>query len=94
MRVINVRGTNECTCKCGSWLKHWERFTELEIPEFCPIEHCLVKGLVGAHVRKAESDDDRRYIVPLCDKHNKATGILTIPDWCDLAPANVQRTCG
>jgi len=94
LRVINVGDKSECACKCGSWLRHWERFTRLDKPSYCPINHCMERGLVGAHVKKAESSDDQQYVVPLCREHSKATGILTLPDWCDLAPANVEKTCG
>ena len=27
MKVKNLNGTSQRTCKCGSWLKHWEKFS-------------------------------------------------------------------
>lgn len=94
MKVNNASGTSQCTCKCGSWLRHWERFTGLAVPQYCPVEHCLEKDIVGAHVKKAESADKNRYIIPLCNKHNKATDTLSVEEWCRPAPANVEKTCG
>lgn len=95
MRVHNVNGTSSNTCKCGSWLKHWEKFSRRSLPSYCPESSCYKKPTVGAHVQKDSSTDKGWYIVPLCDDHNRQTGkSLNLSDSISLVSANVSETCG
>ena len=95
MRVKNINGTTQRTCKCGSWLVHWQNFSGQSLPAYCPETSCLKKPEVGAHVQKDDPNDKRWYIVPLCREHNAQTGAsLTISDWVALVSANVSETCG
>jgi len=94
MKVNNVNGTSDSSCKCGSWLDHWKKFGGGSVPTYCPVEQCLEKDLVGAHVQKDSSTDKSWYIVPLCKKHNGETGkSLQIAAYA-LVSANVSQTCG
>ena len=95
MKVKNINGTSDNTCKCGSWLDHWKRFSGQSVPTYCPEEKCTQKPEVGAHVQKDSSTDDSWYIIPLCKTHNGETGkSLTVSDSVTLASANVSKTCG
>jgi hypothetical protein len=94
MKVNNINGTSQNPCRCGSWLDHWENFSGQPVPTYCPGFCCYRRDLLGVHVKKAESDDDNWYIVPLCAEHNRATGTLTVTDGCRLVSANVRKTCG
>jgi hypothetical protein len=95
MEVKNINGTVQNTCKCGSWLEHWENFSGQSLPIYCSDSLCTQKPEVGAHVQKANSADDSWYIVPLCKAHNGKTGeSLTIMDFIELVSANVSLTCG
>lgn len=95
MKVTNVNGTSANTCKCGSWLKHWRRYSGEALPSDCPVTGCWRPPEVGAHVQKENSYDDRWYIVPLCIDHNNGKGkTLSISDSVALVPANVSQTCG
>ncbi len=95
MRVKNINGTSDNTCKCGTWLDHWKKFSGQSLPSYCPESACLQKPEVGAHVQKDGSTDTSWYIVPLCKKHNGETGkSLDIGDSVKLASANVSATCG
>jgi hypothetical protein len=94
MKIKNINGTSDSTCRCGSWLKHWERFSRHAAPSYCPVDGCLEKGLLGAHVQKDSATDRNWYIYPLCDKHNRATGTLNVNDTYKLVSANVSETCG
>ena len=95
MRVNNINGTSSNTCKCGSWLEHWKKFSGESIPTFCPVTDCTEKPQVGAHVQKGGLLDRNWYIIPLCQKHNKETGeSLTVDDSITLVSANVSNTCG
>jgi hypothetical protein len=98
-KITNVGNTLRIavTCKCGSWIEHWEKFSEMTRPDYCIVfPLCLKKDIVGAHVQKANSDDKDWYIVPLCKKHSryKASKILEISDIFPLVKANRGETCG
>lgn len=95
MKVNNVNGTSDNTCKCGSWLAHWEKFSGQEIPTYCAEKACTAKPEVGAHVQKDSAADKSWYIVPLCSSHNRETGkSLNLVDSAVLVSANVSQTCG
>ncbi len=95
MKVTNINGTTQNTCKCGSWLEHWKKFSGQALPSYCPEASCLQKPEVGAHVQKDSSTDRSWYIIPLCKAHNAQTGkSLTVSDSIKLVSANVKETCG
>lgn len=94
MKVKNINGTSDNTCKCGSWLKHWEKFSHKSLPTYCVESTCTKVPSVGAHVQKDSTTDNKWYIIPLCDSHNKKTAELTIADSTTLVSANVSETCG
>lgn len=92
-KVKNINGTGQKTCKCGSWLAHWEKFSR-QTTKFCVEVSCIKTDLVGAHVQKANSTDTNWYILPLCRDHNKDTGVVEVSDNYTLVSANVKGTCG
>jgi hypothetical protein len=92
MKIKNVKGTSESTCKCGSWFKHWEKFSG-QTATYCPVTGCYQTDLVGAHVQKANSTDTKRYIYPLCNSHNKSADELEVSDHYKLVSANKKETC-
>ena len=95
MRVKNINGTSDNTCKCGTWLEHWKKFSGQSLPTYCPETKCIQKPEVGAHVQRDNSADTSWYIVPLCKTHNGQTGeSIEISDSTKLASANVSETCG
>ena len=95
MWVKNVNGTRDNTCKCGSWLDHWKKFSDQVLLSSCAEKTCPKKPEVGAHVQKDSSTDKAWYIVPLCNEHNRQTGkSLELMDRATLVSANVSQTCG
>lgn len=94
MKLKNINGTSQTTCVCGSWLRHWEKFSNQSIT-FCPVRspNCLNEDLMGAHVQKADSSDNKWYIFPLCSAHNQKTSILGVSDSLRLVSANKSETC-
>jgi hypothetical protein len=92
MKIKNINGTSQTTCACGSWLKHWENFSG-QTTSYCPVDKCVNKDLVGAHVQKANSSDERWYIYPLCAAHNQSKGELQVSDYYKLVSANKKETC-
>lgn len=95
MKVKNINGTSDNTCKCGSWLDHWKKFSRQSVPTYCPETTYTGKPEVGAHVQKDSVSDNAWYIIPLCKTHNAMTGkALTVSDSIALASADVANTCG
>lgn len=92
MKIKNINGTSGTTCSCGSWLKHWEKFSN-QTAEFCQAAKCLKRDLVGAHVQKANSSDNAWYIYPLCNSHNQHEGKLEVSGIYNLVSANKKETC-
>jgi len=92
MKIENINGTSQTTCNCGSWLKHWEKFSGQSVV-YCPATSCLKKDLVGAHVQKFNSSDKKWYIYPLCSAHNKSTEVLEVSGTYNLVSANKKETC-
>lgn len=94
MKVNNINGTSVNTCKCGSWLEHWKKFSKKSIPAACCVVGCTEKPEVGAHVQKDSATDRSWYIIPLCKKHNKETKSLDVSVLTTFVSANVNSTCG
>lgn len=93
IKVKNINGTSDNTCKCGSWLSHWKRFGGGSLPTYCAESGCMKPPSVGAHVQK-DSSDRAWYIVPVCDKHNAKADAMTVTDGTTFVSANVKETCG
>ena len=94
MIVRNISGTADYACSCGSWLKHWEKYSGQNLPTYCPEKNCLNKVLVGAHVQKDSILDNSWYIIPLCQEHNKSAKSLEVANYIKLVSANRSGTCG
>jgi len=95
MKVININGTSDNVCNCGSWLNHWKNFSKQSLPTYCSKKGCTKKPEVGAHVQKDSLYDKNWYIVPLCkDCNAKTRGSLEISDFITLVSANINETCG
>ncbi|HDU8491122.1 TPA: hypothetical protein RG418_002112 [Aeromonas hydrophila] len=92
MKVKNIKGTSDNTCKCGSWLKHWEKYSDTKAG-LCVEKGCMSEATVGAHVRKDSTTDQSWYIIPLCDSHNKEADEMELFGTPTLVSANVSKTC-
>jgi hypothetical protein len=92
MKIKNINGTSDTTCSCGSWLKHWEKFSG-QTTGYCQANVCIKTDVVGAHVQKADSFDNKWYIYPLCNGHNQHAGELEVSDSYKLVSANKKETC-
>ncbi len=91
--ITNINGTSDTTCKCGSWLKHWQEFSRQSLPSHCTSNGCYRTDLVGAHVQKAYSLDRRWFIIPLCGWHNTSQNDLDVSDTISFVSANKSETC-
>ena len=54
----------------SSWKDYWEAKTGRKWPRYCDVYGCPNEAVVGAHVKKVGSYDNKWYIVPLCGQHN------------------------
>ncbi|MGA2244155.1 MAG: hypothetical protein ABSH48_04060 [Verrucomicrobiota bacterium] len=93
MTVININGTTQRPCKCGGWLKHWQKFSVLPQPLHCPGLLCRERAEVAAFVQCSDVKDTNWYIVPLCKLHSRSK-ILEISSFTLLVLADVGETCG
>jgi len=46
MKIKNINGTSQTTCACGSWLKHWEKFSGQTVT-YCPATGALLSRKVS-----------------------------------------------
>ena len=92
--VRNIVGTGEHKCGCGSWLSHWSRFSREAVPNWCPVEGCLNRPAVGAHVRKYNHLDTGWYVMPLCAPCNTKREILRVAMHVPLIPVTLMMGCG
>ena len=79
---------------CNSWIDHWNtnRYPDgSKTAGFC--RGCKVKTneLNGGHVIKVGSYDEKRYIIPLCNKCNHDYDAVFIVDDSDLVSANCDN---
>ena len=76
------------------WIEYWKRHSGIGVGYVCNDCGCLYtinNPAVGAHVRKAYSDDKKVYIVPTCKKCNSRAASDQHTFYCDsskLVPAN------
>ncbi len=71
MGLIIVKNANGTTkdpkCTEGAyWIDHWSNFMNFTRAVCSRKDCCKTTELVGGHVKKVDSDDNNKYIVPLC----------------------------
>lgn len=76
MKARNLTDTDDLSCGCGSWLRHWRNHLSVEPPGGCAVVGCQGAAEVGAHVTVEPLDGP--HILPFCKKHNAAPGELPI----------------
>ena len=92
MKVKIIQGARQTTCACGSWLRHWEKFSG-HTATYCPVEGCWNKDLVGASVQKADDPDESCYIVAMCYGHSVSMDVHIVSDAYTLVSADKKKTC-
>lgn len=93
----NVKGSADYRCGCGSWIKHWEKFSGEDWPKSCSVKKCTKKASVGAHIqqRNDEAGKNPTFIAPLCkDCNGKGADIeFDLVFGTVLVSANQSKTC-
>jgi hypothetical protein len=93
MKVKNINGRRQNSCKCGTWLDHWVKICGQPLPDHCSEARCMGKPELGAHVLKGSSTDMDWYIIPLCVKHSIRAESIEIADTTTIVSAQVAETC-
>ena len=89
----NVKGTSDRRCSCGSWKKHWLKFSGKNWYPVCSELFCSNDAEVGAHVFNPKVSKEE-YIIPMCKDCNSIEGEFSIKPGIVLVNANVSETCG
>jgi len=89
-QIKNINGIKNKKCKCGSWIKHWEKYSG-HTATYCATENCFNQRFGGIHVQKTDSEDSQWYIVPLCSTHAANAEELKVS--APLVDANIEKTC-
>jgi hypothetical protein len=90
--VKNAVETSDLSCKCGTWISHWEKNYGYSA-SYCSVSTCMEqKDLVGGHVKKVNSTDTAMYIIPLCKSHNASNDNMEVPD-AKLVTATKGQKC-
>lgn len=92
MMIKNILDASDEECTCGSWLRHWKKYSGQNVV-YCPVTDCYNKDLVGAHVQIISEFDDKHYIFPLCKKHSMWEKDLEVSDSYFLVSAVKSETC-
>lgn len=89
----SIEGSGDNKCKCGSWKKHWEKFSGVEFPKKCSVDGCNAEAEDGSHMINTY-DSDRWWIVPTCHKCNTTYDKeMTLKDNTIIVSANRSITC-
>jgi hypothetical protein len=100
IKVQNLNGSGKNTpspsCKCDSWIDHWNnnRYqTENKIAGWCRSCREKVKSsdLIGGHVFKTNSTDEKYYITPICYSCNNTKDKNFNVELDDLVSANCSK---
>ena len=90
-KIRNIKGTANNRCKCGSWINHWEKYSQTK-STICAEIKCKNKIVLGAHIQKVNSESREWFIIPLCSAHNNSAETLCIKQTI-FVPANITITC-
>ena len=90
--VKSLKGTSVKSCKCKTWLKHWENNSCTSVLVSYREVTCMKMDLVGEHVIKVNGTDNIHYIVPVCQSHNLSDEEYNVIDDYFVS-ANKSETC-
>lgn len=97
MRVKNLNYSSKNfpkpTCKCETWILHWDinKYPAENKQAGCcrGCGKCFDHSeLCGGHVIKIDSEDRKRYIIPLCSSCNAKENAIFEVNEADLISAN------
>ena len=77
MIIKNLKDTSNCNCMPkrykGSWIKRYTKtfYKDENIKLICCEKDCNETGTDGSHVVEYTRERGKRFIVPLCNKHNR-----------------------
>lgn len=100
IKVQNLNGSGKNTpspaCTCDSWIDHWNKNRypdKSKVAGWC--RSCREKvgrdNLIGGHVFKRNSTDEKRYITPICYSCNNTKNKQFDVKLVDLVSANCSK---
>jgi len=92
IKIKNITPTPHYGCTCGTWLKHWEKFSGKKSPQ-CAANGCNTTATLGAHIQKTVSEDGAWYVLPLCEAHSEIVSEIEISAEYKLVSADTNLTC-
>ncbi len=94
MQVLIGEQDSVGACACGTPLEHWQKYSAVPLPGFCYALACPGTPVMGVVVRLGDTENEPRYVVPLCIEHGAKRGeaIELIPG-AQLVLARPRRTC-
>ncbi len=66
----HIRGTGSRSCRCGTWIRHYERISGLNRRRCCAYG-CSNAATHGAHVRISRGSNNKEWIALTCQECNK-----------------------
>jgi len=87
----NKKGTAERACSCGTWKKHWIKFSGKAWPRDCSVSSCIRSPSLAAHVHNPSISGEK--IVPMCNSCNALQGIFILSKDATLVNACKSETC-
>ena len=94
IEVQHIKGSSRLPkCKCGSWIKHWEKFSG-KTRDKCSVVGCTEDAMKGAHIEFVDGNISRWYIMPVCESHNPPTNEeVTVKSNTVFVPVRKDLTC-
>lgn len=89
---VNKNGTADRRCICGTWKKHWIKFSGKKWPDKCMVKGCDAPATLGAHITKV--GERKEYIIPACEGCNQSSEAFQLKQEDCLVSANQSETCG
>ena len=74
MKLEIVKLPVEEECRNDERLRFWVKGAKARRPGLCKEWNCSELATEGTVVQKPDSEDESRYIIPLCKKHAEMTG--------------------
>jgi len=74
MEVENINGIQTGDREGPRLLALWEEQSGQPLPFYCAEARCVCESVEGALVQRANTEDNRWYIVPLCREHGALKG--------------------
>jgi hypothetical protein len=88
----NKENSEDKTCACLTWQKHWVKYSQKKWPEQCSVAGCTNKASVAAHIHHPQVAGEK--VIPMCIKCTIKPTSFSIKGGIALVSANRTDGCG